>query len=339
MSSKARRKRLMTGFVHSERPDLVCGRCMHVWTGPTSMRLDALLSSVVGVKVKEAQAMVASGEVTVGGAVQCEPRWQIVLGEEASVSVHGQPLLSLGKRPFAHRVLLVHKPRGVCCERFRGSAAWAASRGGRPQLDDHQTARRSLWDLVPSEEAHATLGCWGRLDADTSGLILMGTDGGLQSLLMHPTCGCEKSYLASLRIDGALRLRPTATDEFASGVQLADGYTCRPARLEVVDSVADPDGADVPFPSRVRITLVEGQYHQVKRMLGACGAAVCALHRERIGALSLDDYPELAVEGSFLRAGAREEELLRTMLPLHRVAERTNGDRAHRDGQPEVPAA
>ena len=110
MSSKARRKRLMTGFVHSERPDLVCGRCMHVWTGPTSMRLDALLSSVVGVKVKEAQAMVASGEVTVGGAVQCEPRWQIVLGEEASVSVHGQPLLSLGKRPFAHRVLLVHKP-------------------------------------------------------------------------------------------------------------------------------------------------------------------------------------------------------------------------------------
>ena len=66
----------------------------------------------------------------------------------------------------------------------------------------------------------------------------------------------------------------------------------------------------------MRITLVEGQYHQVKKMVGACGGYVQSLHRERIGAISLSAYPELR-EGSVMRAGPSEEALLRSMLELN----------------------
>ena len=139
----------------------------------------------------------------------------------------------------------------------------------------------------------------------------MGTDGGVQSLLMHPSCGCQKSYLAHLRTDrGDLRLSATAAEEFAAGVTLADGSKCRAASLQVLQTVADPDGGAEPFPSLVRVTLVEGRYHQVKRMLAVCGGAVAALHRERIGGLLLADYPALAEEGaSSWRPRARRRSL------------------------------
>ena len=135
---------------------------------------------------------------------------------------------------------------------------------------------------------------------------------------MHPSCVCEKAYVVTLRTEPVYRLSASAAAEFASGVRLADGYTCRPARLEVVESVSDPDGGTEPLPHIVRVTLHEGHFHQVKRMLGACGGAVCALHRERIGGLSLHDYPELN-EGQVLVAGEGEEAILRSMLPANRA--------------------
>ena len=107
----------------------------------------------------------------------------------------------------------------------------------------------SLWDILPAELNHPTLGAFGRLDVDTTGLILMGTDGGLQSLLMHPSCGCKKVYLATLRVRSSLRLHATATEEFASGVRLSNGHCCRPACLEIVETVCDPEGGNDPFPS------------------------------------------------------------------------------------------
>ena len=284
------------------------------------VRLDAQVSSLFGVKQSEARALIASGEVSVNGAPQREPRWQVVLGEEATVTVGGRAPPT--GRPFAHRLLLVHKPRGVLSERRRGSAAWNAAHGrrsGEAHGGAHAEAeRQTVWDLVPAELRHASLGVFGRLDADTTGLILMGTDGGVHSLLMHPSCGCQKSYLAHLRTDrGDLRLSATAAEEFAAGVTLADGSKCRAASLQVLQTVADPDGGAEPFPSLVRVTLVEGRYHQVKRMLAVCGGAVAALHRERIGGLLLADYPALAEEGSVLLATAREEAIVRGTPPPH----------------------
>ena len=278
------------------------------------MRLDALLSSSLGIKTAAARIFIEAGDVTVHGKIQREPRWQIVLGEEHAIVVGGEPLRAVGRTPFAHYILLVHKPRAVHCAKFADAA------GGR----------RSLWDLVPPDLSHATLGAFGRLDADTTGLILMGTDGGLQSLLMHPSCGCEKAYVATLRVSANFRLRANAIAEFAAGVPLANGYTCRAARLEILETVAAPagDANAAPFPYRVRVTIVEGQNHQVKKMLGAVGASVDYLHRERIGSIRLSDYPQLSEPGSVYRAGPHEEELLRSMLPAHRVAEHAASDAA-----------
>ena len=110
----------------------------------------------------------------------------------------------------------------------------------------------------------------------------MGTDGGLQSLLMHPSSGCEKAYVATLRVLPAARLRDSAADEFErGGMRLADGHVCAPAGLEVLETVQIA-GEILPFPRRVRVTLREGQYHQVKRMLAVCGGAVAALERHEV---------------------------------------------------------
>ena len=93
------------------------------------VRLDAHVSSLFGVKQSEARVLIVAGEVSVHGAPQREPRWQVVLGEEATVTVAGRAPPT--GRPFSHRLLLVHKPRGVLCERRRGSAAWNAAHGRR----------------------------------------------------------------------------------------------------------------------------------------------------------------------------------------------------------------
>ena len=82
-----------------------------------------------------------------------------------------------------------------------------------------------------------------------------------------------------------------------------------------LDRFTEVFGGERPeLERRVRVTLREGQYHQVKRMLGACGASVDALCRERIGGLSLADLPALAAEGSVVEATERELQLLRSML-------------------------
>ena len=111
------------------------------------VRLDAQVSSLFGVKQSEARALIASGEVSVNGAPQREPRWQVVLGEEAAVTVGGRTPPT--GRPFAHRLLLVHKPRGVLSERRRGSAAWNAAHGrrsGEAPGGAHAEAERRVTD-------------------------------------------------------------------------------------------------------------------------------------------------------------------------------------------------
>ena len=265
------------------------------------VRLDHLLGETLGIKKRAAADIVRAGEIAIAGVVTREPHYQVVLGEAADVSLRGGPLLTPERRrPFAHRLFLMHKPQNCQSERLKP---------GDARLSVYDVVARAGIDLPSS-----SLGCFGRLDANTTGLLLMGTDGGLQSLLMHPSSGCEKAYVATLRVLPAARLRATAADEFArGGMRLADGHVCAPAGLEVLETVDAGDGG-APFPRRVRVTLREGQYHQVKRMLGACGASVDALCRERIGGLSLADLPALAAEGSVVEATERELQLLRSML-------------------------
>lgn len=131
----------------------------------------------------------------------------------------------------------------------------------------------TVLDLLPPELRHIGLAPVGRLDKDTEGLLLLTNDGELAHRLLSPKYHVDKRYLA--RVDG--ELSAADAEAFARGMTLGDGLECLPAGLEVL-------------PDRVCIvTLREGKFHQVKRMLAARGAPVLYLKRLSMGPLTLDD--------------------------------------------------
>lgn len=131
----------------------------------------------------------------------------------------------------------------------------------------------TVLDLLPPELRRIGLAPVGRLDKDTEGLLLLTNDGELAHRLLSPKYHVDKRYLA--RVDG--ELSAADAEAFARGMTLGDGLECLPAGLEVL-------------PDRVCIvTLREGKFHQVKRMLAARGASVLYLKRLSMGPLTLDD--------------------------------------------------
>lgn len=131
----------------------------------------------------------------------------------------------------------------------------------------------TVMDLLPPELRRIGLAPVGRLDKDTEGLLLLTNDGELAHRLLSPKYHVDKRYLA--RVDG--ELSAADMEAFARGMTLGDGLECLPAGLEVL-------------PDRVCIvTLREGKFHQVKRMLAARGAPVLYLKRLSMGPLTLDD--------------------------------------------------
>lgn len=131
----------------------------------------------------------------------------------------------------------------------------------------------TVLDLLPPELRRIALAPVGRLDKDTEGLLLLTNDGELAHRLLSPKYHVEKRYFA--RVDG--ELSAADAEAFARGMTLGDGLECLPAGLEVL-------------PDRVCIvTLREGKFHQVKRMLAARGAPVLYLKRLSMGPLTLDD--------------------------------------------------
>lgn len=131
----------------------------------------------------------------------------------------------------------------------------------------------TVLDLLPPELRRIGLAPVGRLDKDTEGLLLLTNDGELAHRLLSPKYHVEKRYFA--RVDG--ELSAADAEAFARGMTLGDGLECLPAGLEIL-------------PDRVCIvTLREGKFHQVKRMLAARGAPVLYLKRLSMGPLTLDD--------------------------------------------------
>ena len=152
----------------------------------------------------------------------------------------------------------------------------------------------TVLDLLPPELRRIGLAPVGRLDKDTEGLLLLTNDGELAHRLLSPKYHVDKRYLA--RVDG--ELSAADTEAFARGMTLGDGLECLPAGLEVL-------------PDRVCIvTLREGKFHQVKRMLAARGAPVLYLKRLSMGPLTLDDS---------LAAGAYRLLRAEEILALYRV--------------------
>jgi len=154
----------------------------------------------------------------------------------------------------AHTYVMLHKPAGV--------------------LTATEDSRQStVLDLLPPELRKKGLAPVGRLDKDTEGLLLLTDDGELTHRLLSPKYHVDKVYFA--RVEGTL----TAEDveAFAAGITLADGLACRSAGLEILT-------ADTCL-----VTLREGKYHQVKRMLASRGKPVTYLKRLSMGPLRLDE--------------------------------------------------
>lgn len=171
------------------------------------------------------------------------------------------------QRYQAQRYYMLNKPAGVI----------TASRDER-----HDT----VLDLFPEAQRRGLFAV-GRLDKDTEGLLIVTDDGALSHALMSPARHVDKVYEAV--VDGALPA--DAETRFAQGVTLKDGTVCLPARLERLEG------------QHVRITLREGKYHQVKRMIAALGGTVTYLRRIQLGGLRLDP----ALESGAFRSLTEEE--------------------------------
>lgn len=136
--------------------------------------------------------------------------------------------------------------------------------------------QRTVLDLLPQHLRRRGLSPVGRLDKDTEGLLLLTDDGEMTHRLLSPKCHVDKVYYA--RVEGAVA--PGSQEAFRQGLLLPDGMKCLPAELEVLAS------------GQVRVTVHEGKFHQVKRMLAACGAPVTYLRRLSMGPLQLDETLE-----------------------------------------------
>jgi 16S rRNA pseudouridine516 synthase len=136
-----------------------------------------------------------------------------------------------------------------------------------------------VYELIPPRylERSPVVATVGRLDRDTSGLLLLTDDGQLLHRIVSPKAKLSKVYEATLARD----LRGDEVKLFASGKMMLESERepLAPAHLEVID------------PRHARLTLTEGRYHQARRMFAAVGNHVEALHRSRVGGLELDDLP------------------------------------------------
>ena len=169
--------------------------------------------------------------------------------ETAVITVNGETVVL---RRFTY--VLLHKPGGVLTA-----------------TEDRR--QETVMELLPQELRRVGLAPVGRLDKDTEGLLLLTNDGELTHRLLSPKYHVDKRYFA--RVDG--HLTAAHTEAFAKGMTLRDGLKCLPARLEIL-----PDNGCI-------VTVREGKFHQVKRMLASCGAPVVYLKRLSMGPLVLGD--------------------------------------------------
>lgn len=169
---------------------------------------------------------------------------------EAVISVDGERIVCGGLV-----YLMLHKPAGYISA-----------------TDDPK--QTTVLELLPEHLRRIGLFPAGRLDKDTEGLLLLTNDGVLAHELLSPKKHVDKTYF--VRVDGQLDREDTAA--FAAGMTLGDGYTCLSAGLELLER-----------PDEALVTLREGKYHQIKRMLAARGKPVIYLKRLTMGPLTLDE--------------------------------------------------
>ena len=191
-------------------------------------RLDKLLASQGMLSRREVKELIARGRVTVDGRVEKRPERKVT-GEE-QITVAGEPLRVQRTLP-----LMLHKPQGYV----------SAARDARD---------KTVLELVPPEYRRKELFPAGRLDKDTTGLMILTDDGALAHEILAPKKHVPKQYRVTIDVP----MTEEMVRRFAEGIRLKDGV-CRPAELTL-------EGEHTGV-----VTLREGRYHQIKRMFGCCG--------------------------------------------------------------------
>ena len=208
-------------------------------------RFDKIISNQFNISRKDARIAIRRGKGVVDGCVLKDPS-QLV--DIASEIVFDGKKLEYKKYVY----ILMYKPKGVL----------SASEDKR---------QKTVVDLVPEEMKRNGLFPVGRLDKDTTGLLIITDDGDFAHRVITPNKDVDKVYIATL--DGAVTKE--MEEAFLKGVVLADGTVCKSAKLE---ALAD---------NKAKITISEGKYHQIKRMFGTVGLGVNELERRSIGGLHL----------------------------------------------------
>ena len=237
------------------------------------MRLDKLLTHLGVASRSGAREVLKAGRVRGNGEAVRDAAFQVAVDDK--ILLDGK---LLDTRLSRH--LLLYKIAGVLTAK-----------------EDNR--QKTVMDLLPPE--YTSLGCMpvGRLDKDTTGLLILTTDGELAHRLIAPERHVDKVYIAT--VDGCLS--DADVEKFAKGIPLKD-FTCLPAKLEILS------------PNLGRVTVREGKYHQIKRMFGAVGKPVTALHRLSFGPIALPDelqpgeYRELTddeIAALYAAAGLKHE--------------------------------
>lgn len=233
------------------------------------MRLDKFICKSTELTRNEAKKLLKSGEVRVNGEIEKNAAMQV--HENNSITVDEQELTARTSRYF-----MLHKVVDSICS----------------NVDEVYPSVLNFLEVDKVFDLHIA----GRLDADTTGLVLITDDGRWSHNVISPKKECQKTYRVWLKTAISANKAAALIEQFKQGLQLqGESSLTRPAVLELVNDLSNKDSSEDPSkePSdatnEVLLTITEGKYHQVKRMFAAVGNRVIGLHREQIGAIELGD--------------------------------------------------
>ncbi len=225
------------------------------------MRLDKFICKSTELSRSEAKSLLKRGEVRVNGEVAKNSAMQV--HENNTITIDDQELTARNSRYF-----ILHKVADSICS----------------NVDEVYPSVLNFIDVDKAFDLHIA----GRLDADTTGLVLITDDGRWSHNVISPKKHCPKTYRVWLRLAIDDEKLIPLVEQFTEGIQLQGetGLT-RPAILTLVDEQEVAQASD--YRHEVLLTITEGKYHQVKRMFAAIGNRVVGLHREQIGEIKLGD--------------------------------------------------
>ena len=232
------------------------------------IRIDKYLCDNAGLSRSEAKKAVLSSKVTINSipVKRCEAK---LLEGSDTVTLNGEPIVY-----EKYSYYMLNKPAGYVSA-------------------NSDSKEKTLMELLSSEKKK-NLSCVGRLDKDTTGLLIITNDGELLHKLISPKRNVYKDYLVTI----VKPLTPAEIKTLEDGVDINDPMPTKPAKVKVIDD------------SNIILSITEGRFHQVKRMLIAVGNAVVKLKRLSEGPLKLDDSLS---EGSYRKLTAQEIEMLKSL--------------------------